>query len=199
MRATKIGMLSQVPVIEEVADGLRRHATGPIVLDPVMVAASGDPLLAEGAVSRLMKELMPLADVITPNLHEAARMLNREVAAGEAEMLEQAKRLLEIGARSVLLKGGHGVGAESADLFLTASGDPLWLRNVRIATENTHGTGCTLSSAIAAGLAKGAELAASVAAAKAYVHEAIRYSDDLKIGKGHGPVHHFHALWEELT
>lgn len=197
VKATKIGMLSQVPIIEEVAEGLRRLRTGPVVLDPVMVAASGDPLLADSAVSSLMSELLPLADVITPNLHEAARMLETELADSEEAMQDQAKRLIDLGAKSILLKGGHGSSDESADLFMTSSGERLWLREKRIATDNTHGTGCTLSSAIAAGLAKGNELGAAVTAAKAYIHDAIRHSDDLQIGGGHGPVHHFHAYWSK--
>ncbi|QDG76766.1 bifunctional hydroxymethylpyrimidine kinase/phosphomethylpyrimidine kinase [Labrenzia sp. PHM005] len=195
VKATKIGMLSQVPIIEEVAAGLKRHQTGPVVLDPVMVAASGDPLLVDSAVASLMSELLPLADVITPNLHEAARMLETDMAASEEDMFDQAQRLIGLGAKSVLLKGGHGTSDESADLFLTGAGEPLWLREKRIATDNTHGTGCTLSSAIAAGLAKGEGLSEAVIAAKAYIHQAICHSDELQIGKGHGPVHHFHAFW----
>lgn len=196
VNATKIGMLSQVPAIEEVAAGLTRHNPGPVVLDPVMVAASGDPLLQDNAVDSLIQVLVPLADVITPNLHEAARMLRDGVAADEADMLAQARRLKALGARSVLLKGGHGEGAESADLFLSENGEASWLRDVRVNTSNTHGTGCTLSSAIAAGLARGMTLDAAIPAAKAYVHAAITRADDLSIGQGHGPVHHFHAIWE---
>lgn len=195
VNATKIGMLSRIDVIETVARGLRAHATGPVVLDPVMVAASGDPLLADSAVEGLIATLVPLADVITPNLHEAARMLETEVAAGEGQMQAQAERLLRLGAKSVLLKGGHGAGDESADLFLDAAGNAFWFREKRIATRNTHGTGCTLSSAIAAGLARGLELQGAIGAAKTYVHAAIAAADQLQIGAGHGPVHHFHHFW----
>lgn len=194
--ATKIGMLSQVPIIVEVAEGLKRHQTGPVVLDPVMVAASGDPLLAESAVATLISKLVPLADIITPNLHEAARMLECDVAHSEIDMQRQAKQLIDLGAKAVLLKGGHGASAESADLLITEDGESLWLREDRVATDNTHGTGCTLSSAIAAGLAKGNALGNAVSSAKAYIHEAICHADELKIGQGHGPVHHFHAFWE---
>jgi hydroxymethylpyrimidine/phosphomethylpyrimidine kinase len=162
-----------------------------------MVAASGDPLLADNAVSSLMSELMPLADVITPNLHEAARMLETEVAASEQNMLDQAKRLIALGAKAVLLKGGHGGQTESVDLLLGGEGQAIWLRKERIATDNTHGTGCTLSSAIAAGLAKGQSLGEAVTAAKDYIHDAIGHADELQIGKGHGPVHHFHAFWSK--
>jgi hydroxymethylpyrimidine/phosphomethylpyrimidine kinase len=111
-------------------------------------------------------------------------------------MQRQAKQLIDLGAKAVLLKGGHGDSAESADLLTTRNGESFWLREDRIATDNTHGTGCTLSSAIAAGLAKGNALVDAVSSAKAYIHEAIRHADELKIGQGHGPVHHFHAFWE---
>jgi len=195
VNATKIGMLSRVDVIEAVAEGLKAHDTGPVVLDPVMVAASGDPLLADSAVDGLIALLVPLADVITPNLHEAARMLNSGAAESEADMQAQAERLLSLGAGAVLLKGGHGTGKESADLFLTLDGAPTWLREKRIATVNTHGTGCTLSSAIAAGLAKGQDLESAIRSGKSYIHAAIAAADRLEIGAGHGPVHHFHDFW----
>lgn len=195
--ATKIGMLSRVDTIEAVASGLKAHDTGPVVLDPVMVAASGDPLLADSAVDTLISLLVPLADVITPNLHEAARMLEGAVAESEAEMHDQAERLLGLGAKTVLLKGGHGSGAQSADLFLNRDGNAVWLRDERIRTDNTHGTGCTLSSALAAGLARGQALAEAVAGAKAYIQAAIAAADTLTIGRGHGPVHHFHAYWSQ--
>ncbi|MES0811031.1 bifunctional hydroxymethylpyrimidine kinase/phosphomethylpyrimidine kinase [Roseibium sp. SCPC15] len=195
VNATKIGMLSSVEIIEAVAGGLEAHTTGPVVLDPVMVAASGDPLLADSAVSSLISVLVPLADVITPNLHEAARMLETEVAANETEMLSQAEDLLRLGCKSVLLKGGHGTGEESADLFFDAAGNAIWLHAERIQTNNTHGTGCTLSSAIAAELAKGSDLESAMRAAKAYIHAAISAADQLEIGAGHGPVHHFYRFW----
>ncbi|MEP1932969.1 MAG: bifunctional hydroxymethylpyrimidine kinase/phosphomethylpyrimidine kinase [Roseibium sp.] len=195
VRATKIGMLSRVDIIEEVANGLKSLSTGSVVLDPVMIAASGDPLLADSAVASLISQLVPLADVITPNLHEAARMLEVDIANDETEMFDQAKSLLDLGAKSVLLKGGHGTSNESADLYLGSDGLKLWLRETRIATNNTHGTGCTLSSAIAAGLAKGMPLETAIKSAKSYIHAAIQAADQLDIGKGYGPVHHFHALW----
>ncbi|MBN9671450.1 bifunctional hydroxymethylpyrimidine kinase/phosphomethylpyrimidine kinase [Roseibium aggregatum] len=197
VNATKIGMLSRVDTIESVAAGLKAHETGPVVLDPVMVAASGDPLLADSAVDCLISVLVPLADLITPNLHEAARMLGTGVAPSDTVMRDQAEQLLKLGAKAVLLKGGHGEGAESADLFLDRDGKALWLREQRIETQNTHGTGCTLSSAIAAGLARGDGLQDAIQAAKAYIHGAIAAADSLKIGAGHGPVHHFHAFWSK--
>ena len=196
VKATKIGMLSRPVVIETVAAGLAAHETGPVVLDPVMVAASGDPLIADEAVDVLRSVLLPKADLITPNLHEAARLLGASVAADRAAMERQAQALLGLGSSAVLLKGGHGGGAEAADLLLSKDGS-RWYTAPRIATKNTHGTGCTLSSAIAAGLAKGAGLSDAVAAAKAFIQAAIAAADQLAIGLGHGPVHHFHALWTE--
>ena len=192
--AVKIGMLSQVATIEAVAAGLDRHRQRNVVLDPVMVAASGDRLLAPDAIDVLRRVLVPRALVITPNLPEAAALLDAPVAATETAMREQAERLLALGANAVLIKGGHGSGPESVDLLVEGSAVAR-LAAARIATNNTHGTGCTLSSAIAAGLAKGLALADAVRAAKAYVTAAIAASDKLRIGAGHGPVHHFHAWW----
>jgi hydroxymethylpyrimidine/phosphomethylpyrimidine kinase len=192
--AVKIGMLSQPGAVEAVARGLHRHKARNIVLDPVMLATSGDRLLAPDAVDALRRVLIPRALVITPNLPEAAALLDAPLAVTEAEMQEQAERLLGLGARAVLLKGGHGGGAESVD-FLVEAGAVARLAAERIDTPNTHGTGCTLSSAIAAGLAKGSDLASAVRAAKAYVTTALAASRQLRIGSGHGPVHHFHAWW----
>ena len=194
VKSTKIGMLSQPAIIESVAAGLAAHQTGPVVLDPVMVAASGDPLITDDAVDILRSVLIPRADLITPNLHEAARLTGTDVVADREAMELQGQALLNLGSSAVLLKGGHGGGAEAADLLLSEAG-PRWFSSPRIATQNTHGTGCTLSSAIAASLAKGATLTDAVAAAKAYIQAAIAAADQLAIGSGHGPVHHFHALW----
>ena len=193
--AVKIGMLSRPATIEAVAAGLDRHRQRKIVLDPVMVAASGDPLIADEAVAVLLETLIPRAALVTPNLPEAARLLNEEIAKGQKAIEGQAARLLARGAKAVLLKGGHGGGAESADYLLTPVGG-RWLTAPRIATDNTHGTGCTLSSAIAAGLACGRHLEAAVVAAKEYLTAAIAAADRLKIGEGRGPVHHFHAIWK---
>jgi hydroxymethylpyrimidine/phosphomethylpyrimidine kinase len=192
--AVKIGMLSSPAVIEAVADGLSRWRQQRIVLDPVMVAGSGDRLIAADAVAVLKRTLMPQAMIITPNLPEAAALLDTTPAANEAEMRQQAERFLALGVRAVLMKGGHGQGAESADFF--ADGTHMTrLAADRIDTRNTHGTGCTISSAIAAGLAKGQDLPTAVHEAKAYITAAIAAADRLDIGKGHGPVHHFHAWW----
>jgi hydroxymethylpyrimidine/phosphomethylpyrimidine kinase len=193
--AVKIGMLSRPATIEAVAAGLDRHRQRKVVLDPVMVAASGDPLIADAAVTVLLETLIPRAALVTPNLPEAARLLDEEIAKGPKAIEAQAERLLARGAKAVLLKGGHASGPESADYLLTPVGG-RWLTAPRVATDNTHGTGCTLSSAIAAGLARGRHLEAAVAAAKEYLTAAIAAADRLKIGGGRGPVHHFHAIWK---
>jgi hydroxymethylpyrimidine/phosphomethylpyrimidine kinase len=193
--AVKIGMLSQVSTIEAVKAGLERHRARHVVLDPVMVATSGDRLLDPAAVEALRALLIPLAELITPNLPEAAALLDTAVAENESAMRAQAERLLAIGARAVLIKGGHGGGAESVDLLADARGVTR-LAAPRVATRNTHGTGCTLSSAVAAGLAKGLGLADAAREAKAYVTGSLAAADRLSVGSGHGPVHHFHRWWE---
>jgi hydroxymethylpyrimidine/phosphomethylpyrimidine kinase len=193
--AVKIGMLSRPETIRAVAAGLERHRQRRVVLDPVMVAASGDPLIADEAVSVLLEVLIPMATIITPNLPEAARLLEEDPVDRPDEIEAQAGRLLSRGAPAVLLKGGHGSGAQSADYLLTPVGG-RWLTAPRLATKNTHGTGCTLSSAIAAELARGRHLEAAVVAAKEYLTAAIAAADQLTIGEGRGPVHHFHAIWK---
>ena len=192
--AVKIGMVSQRGVIETIAAGLARWRQSRVVLDPVMIATSGDKLLAPDAIDVLKRLLMPRALVVTPNLPEAAALLDAPVADTETAMRAQGERLLALGARAVLLKGGHADGAESVDLLIEPTAFTR-LAADRIATANTHGTGCTLSSAIAAGLAKGLPLAEAVRAAKTYVTEALAAASRIKIGSGHGPVHHFHAWW----
>ena len=196
VNALKIGMLSRAAVIAAVADGLERHAAAiPIVLDPVMVATSGDRLIADDAVAALRERLLPRADLITPNLPEAAVLLGEALAEDEAGAAAQARRLVALGARAVLIKGGHGHGAMSVDHLVTADGHAQTFAAPRLTTQNTHGTGCTLSSAIAAGLARGLELPAAVTLAKDYLTAALNAADRLAIGSGHGPVHHFHAIW----
>ncbi|HZS63886.1 MAG TPA: bifunctional hydroxymethylpyrimidine kinase/phosphomethylpyrimidine kinase, partial [Xanthobacteraceae bacterium] len=192
--AVKIGMLSRPGAIEAVAAALDRHRARNVVLDPVMIAGSGDRLLAADAVELLRRELIPRALVVTPNLPEAAALLDAPLAATEAQMREQGEKLLALGARAVLIKGGHAEGAESVD-FLVEPDAVARLAAERIATTNTHGTGCTLSSAIAAGLAKGLDLPEAVREAKAYVTAAVAAAARLKIGEGHGPVHHFWRWW----
>jgi hydroxymethylpyrimidine/phosphomethylpyrimidine kinase len=192
--AVKIGMLSQPAVIEAVAAGLDRWKAKNVVLDPVMVATSGDRLLNPDAIDVLKRVLIPRAHLITPNLPEAAALLDEPIARDEDEMLAQAGRLRDRGAQAVLIKGGHSAGAESVDMLVLPSSFTR-LATPRIDTKNTHGTGCTLSSAIAAGLAKGQDLVAAAREAKVYVSDAIAASDRIAIGSGHGPVHHFHRWW----
>jgi hydroxymethylpyrimidine/phosphomethylpyrimidine kinase len=195
VRAVKIGMLSQPAVIETVASSLDGYGAEKIVVDPVMVAASGDRLLVPEAVEALRTILIPKALVITPNMPEAAALLDEDVAADEPAMIRQAEALLKLGCRAVLLKGGHGQGPESVDILLDGSEMHRFTAR-RVNTKNTHGTGCTLSSAIAAGLAQGELLADSVALAKSYISRAIAASDELSVGHGHGPVHHYFGLWK---
>jgi hydroxymethylpyrimidine/phosphomethylpyrimidine kinase len=192
--AVKIGMLSQAAIIEAVAKGLGRYSARNIVLDPVMVATSGDRLLAADAVEALRNVLIPRALVVTPNLPEAAALTGAAAARNEREMEIQAREILTLGARNVLIKGGHGSGSESVDL-LVGEGDVMRLSAKRVDTENTHGTGCTLSSAIAAGLAKGLDLKTAAREAKTYVTAAIAAANTLHVGRGHGPLHHFHGTW----
>jgi len=198
--AVKIGMLSQAAAIEAVAQGLARHHAKNIVLDPVMVASSGDSLLARGAVDALRTLLIPRALIVTPNPPEAAALTGASPARNEAEMEIQAREILSLGARHVLIKGGHGEGDDSVDLLI-GEGEVVRLSAKRIATKNTHGTGCTLSAAIAAGLAKGRDVVTACQEAKTYVTAAIAHADELNIGRnpelGHGPLHHFYAQWRE--
>jgi hydroxymethylpyrimidine/phosphomethylpyrimidine kinase len=196
VNATKIGMLSRAEAIETVAAGLDRHKAKNIVLDPVMVAASGDLLLEPSAIETLKRKLIPRALVVTPNLPEAAALLGVPVASDETAMEKQGKAILALGTKAVLVKGGHAEGPEALDLLIDKDSVRKF-KAPRVKTENTHGTGCTLSSAIAAGLAKGLSLVEAIAMAKKYVTEAIEASDQLSIGTGHGPVHHFHALWKK--
>ena len=194
--AVKIGMLSQPHVIETVAASLQQHQLSPIVLDPVMVAKSGDSLLQPAAVDALRTRLVPLAQLITPNLPEAGVLLDEPAPDDERSMLSAAEKLIKLGCDAVLLKGGHLDSEHSLDLFFDGH-EALQLPAQRVHTRNTHGTGCSLSSAITAQLAKGSSLVSAVQAGKAYISAAIAAADRLSIGHGHGPVHHFHALWEE--
>jgi hydroxymethylpyrimidine/phosphomethylpyrimidine kinase len=192
--AVKIGMVAQHASIDAIAAALTRWSPRHVVLDPVMVATSGDRLLAAEAIDALRSKLIPRASVITPNLPEAAVLLDAPIAASEAAVEDQGKRLLAMGCRAVLIKGGHGQGTESIDYLIGASG-VVALAAPRIATRNTHGTGCSLSSAIAAGLAKGEEMEAAVRNAKAWISAAIAAADRFSVGHGHGPIHHFHGLY----
>ncbi len=194
--AVKIGMVGCTSAIEAVARGLNRHKANNIVLDPVMVASSGDRLLAPDALDTLRRLLIPCALVVTPNLPEAATLTGASLARNAQEMEIQARQIMDLGARNVLIKGGHGDGTDSVDL-LVGQGEVIRLSAKRLATKNTHGTGCTLSSAIAAGLAKSLDLITAVQQAKIYVTAAIAAADRLTIGRGKGPLHHFHEYWRQ--
>lgn len=192
--ALKIGMIATADIARAIALRLSQPGRPPVVLDPVMVAKSGDRLLDPEAIGTVRDTLLPLATVVTPNLPEAAVLLDRAEPEGPEEMDAMARALAALGPRYVLLKGGHLTGGDSPDLFYDGS-RAIWLPAVRIATRNTHGTGCTLSAAIAALIPQRPDIAAAVADAKAYVTAAIGASGQLTVGSGQGPVHHFHALW----
>ncbi len=192
--AVKIGMAAQAATIAAIAEGLARWSPRHVVLDPVMVATSGDRLLAAEAIDALKTMLIPRASLITPNLPEAAALLNEPLAESEAAVESQGRRLLAMGCHAVLVKGGHGHGAESID-YLIDCDRTVALAAPRIRTANTHGTGCSLSSAIAAGLAKGEDLETAVRDAKAWITAAIAAADRFAVGHGHGPVHHFHKYY----
>lgn len=194
--AVKIGMLGDEAIIRAVADALS-GLTAPIVLDPVMVAKSGDRLLQASAVAAL-RAVLPMATVITPNLPETADLLGVPEALSRSEMQAQAYALLALGAQAVLLKGGHLPGDDCPDLLVGATGQ-TWLQGPRHATRKTHGTGCTLSSALATFLGHGLPLPDAAARAKTFVVRAIATSDALTVGMGHGPTHHFHDLFKGNT
>ena len=189
--AVKTGMLATSDVVRAVAEGLARLGLGPVVVDPVMVSKGGHPLLPDTAVATVAMHLLPLADVATPNAHEAARLTGLEVHTLE-DARRAARRILSMGPKAVLVKGGHLDGeADAVDLLLTADGETLY-REQRIDTPHTHGTGCTYASAIAANLARGLALEAAVGRARRYLQRAIRHG--LPLGGGHGPTSHFWFL-----
>ena len=185
--AIKIGMLGTPSLIAAVAHALAEY-DGPIVLDPVMVAKSGDTLLADNATDAMASLLFSRATLLTPNLPEAAKLV------GKGSMQSQANALLELGVAAVLMKGGHADGETCTDQLVSHMGTQEFLAQ-RVNTRNTHGTGCSYSSAIAASLAQGIELSDAVERAHTWLHQAILHADKLNVGQGHGPVHHFHALW----
>lgn len=191
--AVKIGMLGDAAIVGAVADALAGYG-GPVVLDPVMVAKSGDALLADEAVAAVSERLLPMARLLTPNLPEAARLLGRAVAETPEEVRAQGAALLAAGAEAVLMKGGHAQGPVCRDVLVTAGSETVF-EAPRLETRNTHGTGCSLSSAIAAELAKGATLVDAVGRAHGWLHGAIAAADVFEVGQGQGPVHHFHEVW----
>lgn len=189
--AVKIGMLGTGAIVEAVADRLARHGASNIVLDPVLVATSGDSLGAPDVVEAMRRSLMPLARVVTPNIPEAMRFTGAEEPRDLSGLAAMAQAMMGQGAQAVLVKGGHMEGEEASDLLFAGQARQTFTQP-RIATSNTHGTGCTLSSAIAAELAKGADLPVAVERAKAYLTQALRSAAHLDVGHGHGPVNH---LW----
>jgi hydroxymethylpyrimidine/phosphomethylpyrimidine kinase len=192
--AVKIGMISTADIARAVGASLRRAGSRNVVLDPVMIAKSGHALLDPSAVAALREELVPLATVITPNLPEAGVLLDSEMPRTLDEMRDAVRTLHRLGPAYVYLKGGHLAGDDSPDLLYDGS-TTIELSAKRVHTANTHGTGCTLSSAIAALIPQRADVPRAVEDAKAYLTDAIAASSQLGVGSGHGPVHHFHALW----
>lgn len=192
--AIKIGMLSSSEVIEAVMAALQTFR-GPVVLDPVMVAKSGDTLLENDAIDTLRQLLVPRADLVTPNMPEAAILAGGSMAEDSTQMLKHAETLQKLGARSVLVKGGHGSAERCTDWLIGEDGERVRLDSPRVRTRNTHGTGCTYSSAIAAHLARGRSIQDAVRQAHAYLAGAIRAADCCHVGTGHGPVHHFYRNW----
>ena len=194
--AVKIGMIYSAELIKAIAGALKKHGSRKIVLDPVMVAQSGDKLLQEDAVDAIKVHLMPLADVVTPNLPEAT-VLTGQTINNLKDAEKAAMHLAKHGSRSILIKGGHGAENKSTDLLLLVRKNRfVRLEAERIETRNNHGTGCTLSSAIAAYLAKGNDIEAAVQKAKTFMNQAIAAGARYQIGHGHGPVHHFFHWWE---
>lgn len=192
--AVKIGMLSSPETVEVVADSLKKYKPDFIVLDPVMVSKGGHHLLQEEAITALKKQMVPLATVITPNIPEAEVLTGIRIQTAEDQM-DVCRAIHKLGAKTVLLKGGH-LSGDPIDLFFDGK-EFHWINGERIHTKNTHGTGCTLSSAIAANLAKGAFLKAAIEQSKSYISLAIKHS--LNLGHGHGPTNHFYELYEKAN
>lgn len=190
----KIGMLAESDIVEIVADRLQRAPLPWVVLDTVMLAKSGDPLLSPAAVATLRDRLLPQVSLITPNLPEAAALLNTSAARNEQEMCAQGRALLAMGCKAVLMKGGHLDEGESPDWLLTADFEERFT-SPRIHTKNTHGTGCSLSAALAALRPRHQDWASTLREAKAWLQGALQHADTLEVGHGHGPVHHFWRWW----
>ena len=189
--AVKTGMLSSAAIVATVSDAVRRHGITNLVVDPVMVAKSGDRLLREEAISSICNDLIPLAKVVTPNIPEAEDLTGLSIKT-DADVRRAAEAIIGMGAQSVVVKGGHRDGPPTDTLYDGATF--LEFTTERIPSTNTHGTGCTFASAVAAGLAHGLDIPAAVQQAKDYVTAAIRSA--YPIGQGHGPLHHFHAFWQ---
>ncbi|MBQ0456975.1 bifunctional hydroxymethylpyrimidine kinase/phosphomethylpyrimidine kinase [Providencia stuartii] len=192
--SAKIGMLFNQKVIAVVAQALEQYNIPHVILDTVMIAKSGDPLLQPDAVDAMRRKLLPLVSLITPNLPEAASLLGEHTAKTESQMLSQGHRLLDMGCQAVLMKGGHLSDSESPDWLITSEGE--WrFTSPRVNTRHTHGTGCTLSAALAALRPRFKDWQQTVPEAKAYLQAALEQADSLEVGSGIGPVHHFHAWW----
>ena len=197
MDAVKIGMLPNTDSIQTVAAALTRFDVPFVVLDPVLVATSGDSLALENTIEVMCAELLPLADLLTPNLNELAQLSSSVLAETESQMLEQGRLLMAKGVRAVLLKGGHWPDTQQArDWLLTMDGEPQCFVSPRVATVNTHGTGCTLASAIAALYPSRQNLSAAVGAAKSYLQGAIEAGQHWQLGHGHGPLAHFWRFYQ---
>lgn len=195
IKASKTGMLADKEHVATVVKNLKKYNFGPLVVDPVMIAKGGHPLLAEEAIQIIKEELLPLATVVTPNLPEAEVLVGYTVQT-EADMIEAANSLRALGVKNVIIKGGHKVGESAADYVLLENGERFWLRAPRVYTENTHGTGDTFSACIVAELAKGAEMKEAIMTAKAFIQGAIQ--DGIFVGHGHGPTNHWAALSEKI-
>ncbi|BCG16129.1 bifunctional hydroxymethylpyrimidine kinase/phosphomethylpyrimidine kinase [Vibrio alginolyticus] len=191
--AVKVGMLADSNIIKVVADKIKQYQPKHLVIDPVMVATSGDLLLEQSAISTLKEELIPLADIITPNLPEGAALTGKPMPQSESEMNDMITDLRALGAKAILLKGGHLEENENSNDLLIMQDSAELISAKRFPTKNTHGTGCTLSSAIASYLGQGNNLHKAVHLGKQYISQAIAHADELDVGKGHGPVNHFFA------
>lgn len=186
----KVGMLGQAEIIEEVADFLESYGCEEVVLDPVMVSQSGHRLLEGNAVEAL-KKMLPFCRIVTPNLYEASILMNEKMDGGsEEEVIRWSRAIQSMGVDNVLIKGGHGSHPKESSDLLLAGDEEIWIKNVRIDTKNTHGTGCSLSTAICAHLIKGKSIQDSVAAAETYVQKGIVRAKDVHIGRGSGPIDH---------
>lgn len=194
VRAVKTGMLGGTDVVDAVAGAVARYGVRHLVVDPVMVAASGDRLVSDETIAAVHDRLVPLATLVTPNLPEAAALAGWDEVTADT-MAKAGEAMRALGAGAALVKGGHVDGDEAVDVLVDADGTAEY-RAPRVRTRNNHGTGCTLASAIAARLAHGASLREAVDVGKRYVTAALQAADTLAVGKGSGPVHHFYAWWE---
>lgn len=190
--AVKTGMLANAAIIRTVAERLQHHGVEQLVVDPVMVAKGGQRLLEDDAVAALVEHLLPLATVVTPNIPEAEALTNRRITTWD-DVRGAAAQIVEMGARAVVLKGGHMEGDAATDIYYDGHAYREYT-SVRVQSSNTHGTGCTFASAIAAGLARGSDLTDAIALAKSYVTLAIQHA--YPVGHGHGPVHHFYRYYQ---